>query len=50
VDHAQQCPNRQPPSRFKPWLELTPRPSIHADLTALAGLTATYEDRAASPP
>ena len=40
VDHAQERSDRQPPSRFKPWLELPPRPSIHADLTPPAAFAA----------
>jgi uncharacterized protein (DUF1778 family) len=47
VNHAQERPKRELASDLEPGLELPPRPSIHSDLTALASLPTSNEDRAA---
>jgi len=47
VDHAEQRPDRQLSPGLQPWVELSLRPPVHADLTSLAALATAHQDRAA---
>ena len=47
VDHAQQRADREPATDLEPWIQVVPRPAIHADLAATTALTATHQHRAA---
>ena len=47
VDHAEQRPDRQLSPGLQPWVELPPRPPVHADLASLATPPAAHQDRAA---
>src|SRR3954454_12713946 len=48
VDYAEQRSNRQLEPRLKPRRELLPRPVVHADLAATAGLAAAHQQRSAA--
>ena len=40
MDHAQHGADRKLATDLEPWLELLPRPAVHADRASLAALTA----------
>ena len=47
VDHAQQRADRELAAELEPWIQVVPRPAIHADLATLDSLATTHDDRAA---